>query len=88
MWKLAGIELWGDSIEAFWMDGFKLRSIDTPLIRRDLQPVENGRQGVVDVSAFVAANDTTGPVDQCEVFLEAEQNAALKFVCQPSFEWK
>ena len=81
--KLSGIELWGDPIEAFGMERLKLRGIDKPLIRCYLQPVENGWQGVVDVSAFVTADGATCPVDQCQVFLEAKQNAALTFVYQP-----
>jgi len=57
--NLTRIELRCDSIESPGMNGLELRSIDTPLIRRDLQPVEDGRQGVVDVPALVAANHAT-----------------------------
>ena len=34
--ELSRIELWCESIESFWMYGFKLRGIDFPLIRGDL----------------------------------------------------
>ena len=34
-----------------------MSGIDAPLIHRDLQPIENARQGVVDVSALVAADE-------------------------------
>ena len=70
------------------MNGFELHGIDAPLIRRDLQAIENGWQGVVDMPAFVAVHDAASPVDQGQIFLETEQNAALKFVRQPAFEGK
>ena len=31
-WKLSRVELRKDSIESLWMNGFKLRGIDLPLI--------------------------------------------------------
>ena len=62
------------------MNGFKLRGIDAPLIRCDLQPVKNGGQSAVDAPSLVAANDAAGPVYQRQVFLEVEQNASLEFV--------
>ncbi len=79
---LARIELWSDSVEAFGVECLKLRGIDAPLSCCELQSVENGWQGVADVAAFVAADKATGPVDQGQVFLEVEQNAALELVCQ------
>ena len=42
VWKLSRIELRGESIESFWVNGFELRGIDAPLIRCDLQPDEDG----------------------------------------------
>jgi len=39
-WELSSIELWGESIESFWMNGFELRGIGAPLIQCDLQPSE------------------------------------------------
>ena len=84
--NLTRIELRGVSIEPFWMYGFKLRGIDPPLIDRDLQPAKNGRQGIVDISVFVVTDDPTGPVDQGQVFLEAEQDADLDFVGQLIFK--
>ena len=63
MRTLSRIELRGLPIESPRMNGFELRGIDTPLIRGDLQPVEDGWQSVVDVSTPVIANDATGPVD-------------------------
>jgi len=84
--NLPRVELRCDSIEPPGMYRFELGGIDTPLSDCDLQPVENGRQGMVDLSAFVGTNDPAGPVDQGQVFLEAEQNAALEFVGQPVFE--
>ena len=63
MWTLSRIELRGLSIESSRVNGFELRGIDTPLIRGDLQPVEDGWQCIVDVSALVIANDAPGPVD-------------------------
>jgi hypothetical protein len=62
------------------MNGFKLRGIDAPLIRCDLQPVKNGTQCAVDVPSLVAANDAPGLVYQGQVFLKVEQNARLGFV--------
>ncbi len=41
--KLPRIELLDQSIKSFAMNGFKLRGIDTPLIRRDLQSLKDGR---------------------------------------------
>ena len=55
-WKLTRIELRCDSIESPGMNGFKLRGIDAPLIRCDLQSVEDRRQGAVDVPVLVATN--------------------------------
>ena len=55
------------------MNGFELRSIDTPLIRCDLQPCEDRWQRFVDVPALVTADDAAGPVHQSQVFLEIEQ---------------
>jgi hypothetical protein len=40
--KLARIELRCDPIESFWMNDFELRGVDAPLIRCDLQPIEDG----------------------------------------------
>jgi hypothetical protein len=65
--NLSCIELRIDSIESFWVNGFELHGIDAPLIRRDLQPIENGWQGVVDMAAFVVAHDAAGPVDQVSI---------------------
>ncbi len=59
--NLTRIELWGDSIEPSGVYGFKLRGIDAPLIRSDLHAIEDGRQGVADMSAFAAADDAAGP---------------------------
>ena len=70
--KLAGIELWGDPIESPGVNGFELGGVDVPPIRRDLQPIKDGWQGVVDVTALVVANYATSPVDQRQVFLEVE----------------
>ncbi len=39
--KLSRIEPCFEPIEPLWMNGFKLRGIDAPLIRCDLQPVED-----------------------------------------------
>ena len=80
MRKLSRIELQGDSIESFGMNGFELRGIYSPLIRCDLQPGEDRWQCVFYVAALVAAYDAAGPVNQCQVFLEIEQNARLRFV--------
>ena len=84
--KLAGIELRRESIESPGVNGFELGGVDAPLIRRDLQPIKNVWQGVVDVTALVVADDATGPVDQRQIFLEAEQNSVLEFVRQPIFK--
>ena len=70
--KLAGIELWGDPVESPGVNGFELGGVDAPLIRRYLQPMKDGWQSVVDMTAFIAADDATGPVDQRQVFLEVE----------------
>ena len=59
------------------MNCFELCGIDAPLIEGYLQPVEDGWHCMVDVSAFIAANKSAGPVDQCQVFLEVEQNSSL-----------
>jgi hypothetical protein len=56
------------------MDVFELRGIDAPLIRGDLQPIKNGRQGVSDVVALVVAADAAGPVDKLQVRFQAEIN--------------
>ena len=85
-WKLTRIELRCDSIESPGMNGFELRGIDAPLIRCDLQSVEDGWQCVVDVSALVAADDAASPVHEGQVFLEVEQNAGLRFIYQSVFE--
>ena len=65
------------AIESAAVNGVELRAIDTPLFWRYLEPGENRGQAIVDVPALVAANDTTGPVDQGQVVLEAERNAGL-----------
>ena len=70
--NLSGIELRIDSIESFGVNGFELHGIDAPLIRRDLQSLEDGWQDVVDMPAFVTAHDASGPVDQGQIFLETE----------------
>ena len=73
-WRLSRIELWSLSIEPSWVNDFELRGIDAPLIEGDLQPVEYGWQCTINVSALIAANITTGLVDECQVFFEVEQN--------------
>ena len=70
--NLSRVELRRESIESPGVNGFELGGVDAPLIRRDLQPIENVWQGVVDVTAFIAADDATGPVDQRQIFLEVE----------------
>ncbi len=45
------------------MNGFELRGIDSPLIRRDLQSIEDVRYAAIDMPALVGADDATGPVD-------------------------
>ncbi len=74
LWKLSRIALRSESIESFWINSLKLRGIDEPLIRCDLQPNEERWQGVVDVPALVAADDAASPINQFQVFLEVEQN--------------
>ena len=76
----------GESIESPGMNGFELRSIDTPLIRCDLQPCEDRWQRFVDVPALVTADDAAGSVHQGQVFLEVEQNAGLGFIYPSVFE--
>ena len=68
------------------MNDFELRGIDAPLIEGDLQPVEYGWQCTINVSALIAANITTGPVDECQVFFEVEQNTGQRFVYQSVFK--
>ena len=87
MWgKLSRIELWRESIESFWMYGFELRGIDAPLIRCDLQSREHWGQVTTGVPSLVATDDTAGPVNQCQVLLEIEQNARLGFIDHSVFE--
>ena len=76
----------GESIESPGMNGFELRGIDAPLIRRDLQPCEYWWQRFVDVPTLVTADDAAGPVHQGQVFLEIIQNAGLGFIYQSVFE--
>lgn len=83
---LSRVKLRGDFIEPPGMYRFELGGIDTPLIDCDPQSFENGRQGLVDISAFIATNDLTGPVDQSQIFLETEQDAALEFVGLPTYK--
>ena len=61
------------------MNGFELRAVDTPLLRRNAQPIENRGQIIAYVPALVAAHDAPGPVDQGQVVLEAERYAGLGF---------
>ena len=49
-WTLFRIELRSLPIESYKMNGFELRGIETPLIRGDLQPVEDVLQGMLDVN--------------------------------------
>ena len=84
--NLSRVELRRESIEPPGVNGFELRGIDAPLTRCDLQPIKYGGQGVVDMTELVTTDDATGPVDQRQVFLKAEQNSVLEIVCQPVFK--
>jgi hypothetical protein len=76
---LSCIELRDLAIESPSMNGFELRAVDTPLLRRNAQSIENRGQLTVDVTPLVAAHDAPGPVDEGQVVLEAERYAALGF---------
>ena len=70
--NLSRVELRRESIESTGMNGFELCGIGAPLARCDLQPIKDGWQRVVDVTALVVSDDATGPFDQRQVFFEAE----------------
>ena len=76
---LSRIELRYLAIESSAVNGFELRAIDTPLLRRYLKPGENRRQAIFDVPTLVRSNDTPGPVDQLQVVSEIERYTGLRF---------
>ena len=80
---LSRIEFWRESIESPGVNGFELGGVDAPLIRRYLQPSKDRREGIVDMTMFITADDATCPVDQRQVFTKIEQDPILKFVRQP-----
>ncbi len=59
------------------MNRFELRGIDQPLLRRDLQALQQGRQSMSDESTFLPSDYTTGRVHEFEVILPSEENSVL-----------
>ena len=76
---LSCIELRDLAIESSAVNGFELRAINTPLLRRYLKPGENRRQVIFDVPTLVRTNDAPGPVDQFQVVFEIERYTGLRF---------
>ena len=76
---LSCIELRDLAIESSAVNGFELRAIDAPLLRRYLKPGENRRQAIFDVPALVRTNDAAGPVGQFQVVFEVERYTGLRF---------
>ena len=68
------------------MYGFELCGVDTPLICRDIQAIENRWQALVDVAALVTTNDSTGPVHQLQIIFESKRHFDLRFIDLPALD--